>query len=72
MDNAFAAGAFFVLERAFVKPHKSVLLKFAAFGAKFAVGAVVVSAVDFHHVSDSFLFPFHSFMFWVWRLRLHV
>ena len=71
VDDAFAAGAFLILKRAFVQPQKSVLLKFPAFGAQFAVGAMVAFAVDACHVGDGFLFPFHSFVFWVWRLRQH-
>ena len=72
VDEAFAAGAFFVLKGAFVKAHKRVFLELPAFGAEFAVGAVVSFAVDFHHVVYGFLFTFHSFVFWVGRLRLHV
>ena len=72
MDDAFAAGAFFVLKGTFVKAHEGVFLELSAFGAYFAFGAVVVFAVDFNHVSDGFLFPFHSFMFRVRWLRLHV
>lgn len=72
MDEAFAAGAFLILERALVKPQKSVLLELFAFGAEFAAGSMVVSAIDVYHVGDGFLFPFHSLMFRVWRLRLHV
>ena len=71
VDETFAAGAFFVLKRAFVKTHKSVLFELLAFGAEFAVGSMMVSAVYFNHVPYGFLFPFHSFVFWVGRLRLH-
>ncbi len=71
VNQAFAAGAFLVLKRALVKPHESVLLELLAFLAEFAVGSVVVFAVDVHHVAYGFLFTFHSFVFWVRRLRLH-
>jgi len=71
VDEAFAAGAFFVLKGAFVEAQESVFFEFLAFGADFAVGAVVVFAVDFRHVGDGFLFAFHSFVLWVGRLRLH-
>ena len=72
VDEAFAACAFFVLKGAFVKTHERVLFEFFAFRAEFAVGSVMVFAVDFNHVADGFLFAFHSFMFWVGRMRLHV
>ena len=72
MDYAFAAGAFFVLKGTFVKTHEGVFLELSAFEAYFAFRAVVVLAVDLNHISDGFLFPFHSFMFWVRWLRLHV
>jgi len=71
VDEAFAAGALLVLKRAFVQPHEGVFLEFFAFWAEFAVGSMVPFAVDVNHVGDGFLFPFHSFVFWVWRLRLH-
>ncbi len=70
MDYAFAAGAFFLLKWAFVKAHERVFFKLGAFFAEFALGAVVVFAVNVHHVAYGFLFPFHAFMLWVWRLRL--
>jgi len=59
------------LKRAFVKAHERVLSEFFALGTEFAARFVVVSAVDFNHVADGFLFTFHSFVFWVRRLRLH-
>ena len=71
VDDAFAAGAFFVLKRAFVEPHKCVGLEFGAFCAKLAVSSVVSFAVNFRHVTYCFLFSFHSFMFRVRWLRLH-
>jgi hypothetical protein len=72
VDEAFAAGTFFVLEDAFVQTKKSVFAEFLAFGADFAFfGAVVVVAVDVYHVAYGFLFPDHSFVGWVRRLRLH-
>ena len=60
------------MKRAFVKPKKSVFFELLALGAKFAVGFVVVFAVDVNHVADGFLFTFHSFMFGVRELWLHV
>jgi hypothetical protein len=72
VDEAFAACAFFVLKGAFVKPQECIFLELSALGTYFALGAVVVSAVNFYHVPDGFLFAFHSFMFWVRWLRLHV
>ena len=72
MDYAFAAGAFFVLERAFVKSRECICFKFDAFRAQFAVSFVVVFAVDFYHVCYGLFFAFHSFMFWVRLLWLHV
>jgi len=72
VNNAFAAGAFLVLKWTFVKAHKCVFLELSAFLAYFAMGAVVVFAVDFNHVSNGFLFAFHSFMFRVWWLWLHI
>jgi hypothetical protein len=72
MNDAFTAGAFFVLKGAFVKAHEGVFLELSAFGAYFAFRAVMVFTVDLNHISDGFLFAFHSFMFWVRWLRLHV
>ena len=71
MNDAFAACAFFVLENAFVKARESVLLELLAFGAEFAMSAVVVFAVNIYHVAYGFLFALHSFVFWVGRLGLH-
>ena len=71
VDEAFAAGAFFVLKRAFVKAHERVLFELPAFRAEYAVGFMVVSAVYFDHVTYRFLFAFHSFMLGVGSLRLH-
>ena len=72
MNDAFAAGTFFLLKRAFVKAHEGVFLELSAFLAYLTVCAVVVFAVDFYHVSYGLLFTFHSFVFWVGYLRLHV
>jgi len=72
MNQAFAAGAFFVLERAFVKPHECIFFELSAFGAYFAVGSVMIFAVDFNHIADRFLFSLHPFMLRVWRLNLHL
>lgn len=72
MDEAFAAGAFFVLKRALVKAQKRVFFELYAFGAEFAVGFMVASAVDVYHVRDGFLFPFHPFVLGIGGLRLHV
>jgi len=71
VDNAFAACAFFVLKGTFVKTHKRVFLELPAFWTYFAFSSVVVFAVDFYHVSNGFLFTFHSFMFRIRWLRLH-
>jgi hypothetical protein len=71
VDDAFAAGALFLLEGAFVESQKGVCFEFSAFGAEFTVGAVVAFAVDFDHVADGFLFAFHAFVFGVWGLHLH-
>jgi hypothetical protein len=70
--DAFAAGAFFLLKGAFVKAHERIFLKLGAFGAEFTVGFVVAFAVNFCHVPYGFLFAFHSFMFWIEWLWLHV
>jgi hypothetical protein len=72
VDDAFAASAFFILKGTFVKAHEGVFLELSAFRAYFAFRAVVVFAVDLNHVSYGFLFTFHSFVFRVWGLRLHV
>jgi hypothetical protein len=72
VDNAFAACAFFVLKWAFVKAHKCICLEFYAFCAKLAVSSMMSFAVNFGHVTYCFLFSFHSFMFRVRWLRLHV
>ena len=72
MDEAFAACCFLLLEGAFVEAHERVFPKLGTFGAHSAVCFVVVSAVDFHHVSDGSLLTFHSFMFGVGWLWLHV
>ena len=72
VDDAFAAGTFFLLKRAFVKAHEGVFLELSALLAYLTVCAVVVFAVDFYHVSYGLLFTFHSFVFWVGWLRLHV
>ncbi len=72
VDFAFAAGAFLVLEGAFVKALDGVVFELLAFGAELSVGYMVVPfAVDVNHVADGFLFTYHSFMSWVWWLRLH-
>lgn len=72
MDDAFAASAFFVLKGTFVKAHERIFLKLPTLGTNFAMSAMVIFAVDFNHVSDCFLFAFHSFMLWVWGLWLHI
>ncbi len=73
MDDAFAAGGFFLLKRTLVESQKSVITEFTALSAEFSVlCAMVVSAVDFNHVADGFLFSSHAFMVWVWWLRLHI
>ena len=59
------------MKGAFVKAQKRVGFEFGAFRAEFAVGAMVVFAVNVNHESDSFFLAFHTFMFWVWRLDLH-
>ena len=33
---------------------------------------MVASAVDVNHVGYGIFLAFHAFVFWVWRLRLHV
>lgn len=72
MYNALAAGGFFVLKGAFGEPHVGVITKFAALCTEFAVlGVVVTFAVNINHVVDGFVFSYHAFMGWVWRLRLH-
>jgi hypothetical protein len=72
MDQTFAAGAFFVLKGAFVKSKESIFFELRALGTKFAVGFMVVFAVDVDHVADGLFFTFHSFMFGVRGLRLHL
>ena len=71
MDYTFAACAFLILKRTFIKTHERVFPEFFAFGTYFAMGFVVVSAIDFNHVTYSFLFPFHPFVFGIEGLRLH-
>ena len=73
MDDAFAACAFFVLKRTFVKAHEGIFFELDAFRAQFtAVGVVVTFAVDFYHISYGFLFTLHTFVFWIGWLWLHV
>ena len=72
VDEAFAACAFFLLKRTFVKPQKCILFKFLAFLAYFAVGSVVVFAVEFNHVLYGFFLASYSFMLWLRCLRFHV
>lgn len=72
MDDAFAACAFFLLKRAFVKAHECIFLKLGTFRAQFAVGFVVTFAVYLYHITYGFFLPFHSFVFWVRWLRLQV
>ena len=71
MYNAFAASGFLVLERTFVEAQKSVFFELPAFSTELAVGAMVVFAEDVYHVAYGFLFSFHSFVFWIGRLRQH-
>jgi hypothetical protein len=66
VDEAFAAGALFLLEGAFVQPYNRVLLELGAFRAQFAVGAVVGFAVYVYHGFDGFLFAFYA-----WVLTRH-
>ena len=71
MYEAFAAGTFLVLKWAFIKSQERIFLEFSAFSAEFAVGSMMVLAVNVYHIADGFLFAFHSFVRWVRRLRLH-
>ena len=72
MNNAFATGAFLVLEGAFVKPQKCIFFEFAALGAELPVGAMVIFAVYVYHVTDCLLFPSHSLVCRIMGLRLHI
>jgi hypothetical protein len=73
VDFAFTARALFILKRALVQPQKSVITELSALYAEFAVSSVMVPfAVDFHHAVDGFLFAYHAFVSWIWRLRFHV
>jgi hypothetical protein len=72
VNGAFAAGCFFVLEGAFAEAQKRVVLEFLAFLTEGAVGVVVAFAVDFCHDGYGSSFAFHSFVFGVWGLRLHI
>ena len=70
--DAFAACAFLVLKWTFVKTHECIFFEFFAFRAEFAMSVVVSFAIDFYHVAYGFFLSFHSFMFWIRWLRLHV
>jgi len=72
VNYAFAACTFFLLKGAFVKAHECIFFKLRAFGAKVAFGSVVAFTVDLYHVPYGLFLSFHSFMFWVRWLRLHV
>ena len=72
MDEAFAAGALLFLERALFQPHEGVGFEFGAFGAEFAVGAVVSLAVDVDHGFDGFLFAGYAWVLSFGLLGCHL
>jgi hypothetical protein len=63
LDEAFAAGAFLLLEGALIQPHLCVLQKLGAFSAEFAVSSVFSFAVDVYHRLYGFLLSSDSRMF---------
>ena len=71
VDEAFAAGAFFLLKRTFVKPQKSIFFEFFAFLAYFAVGSMVFSAVEVNHIPYGILFTSYPFVLRLRRLRFN-
>ncbi len=68
MDEAFAAGTFFLLKRTLVQTHESVFSELQAFSAKLILGSMMVSAVDFYHEFYGLFLSFHSFVFRIGRL----
>ena len=54
VHQALGAGAFFLLERTLVQPHRGVLKKRAAFRAELAFGTVLVLAVNVNHGFNGF------------------
>jgi len=63
VDEAFSAGALFLLERTLVEAQFGVSEEFGAFLAEFTVCSMFFLAVALNHLFDGFLFPFHPRMF---------
>ena len=61
--EAFAAGAFLLLEGALVKARVRVSHELGAFEAEFTMRAVMCFAVDVHHSVDGFLLSSNPGMF---------
>jgi hypothetical protein len=72
VNKTFTTCAFFVLKNTLIQPQKSIIFEFLTLIAQLTVRPVVVFTIDIDHIPDSFLFTFHTFMFWIWRLRWHL
>lgn len=69
VDEAFAAGAFLLLERTLIQTHKRVILELGAFSAEFTMCSMMSFAVDMHQGFDGFLFAFYSGVLFDCHLR---